>query len=225
MEKKIILILLSTFFAVQVNAQKDKDEYNDSAYICMYETLNDSTLAYKVFTNAYKGYVYLSNDSVINNNKLTIIDYSLSSNKKRMWVIDMDSLTVLHNVLVAHGRKSGQEYAKNFSNIPNSNMSSLGLFITDKTYYGKHGLSLYLDGMEPGINDKSRQRSIVMHGADYVSYEFIRKYGRLGRSLGCPALPQCFTKSIINTIAGKSCIFISGNDAEYYVQSPLFNTK
>ncbi len=216
MQQAYLFVLISSFLiAAQLNAQPNSREFNDSACIYVYESLNDSALPYGVFKNAYTGYISLHNDSLINNNILTIIDYSLSSNKKRLWVINMDSMAVLYNVLVAHGRKSGKEYAKNFSNTPNSYMSSLGFFVTDKTYYGKHGLSLYLDGMEPGINDKARQRCIVMHGANYVSYDFIRKYGRLGRSLGCPALPQDYTKALINTIAGKSCIFIHGNYPDY----------
>jgi hypothetical protein len=216
MQQAYLFFFISCFFlADQLNAQPNDGELDDSACVCVYKSLNDSTLSYDVFNNAYNGYISLHNDSLINNNILTIIDYSLSSNKKRLWVINMDSMAVLYNVLVAHGRKSGEEYAKNFSNTPNSYMSSLGFYLTDKTYYGKHGLSLYLDGMEPGINDKARQRYIVMHGADYVSYNFIRKYGRLGRSLGCPALPQHYTKAIINTIADKSCIFIHGNYPDY----------
>src|SRR5690606_932140 len=107
---------------------------------------------------------------------------------------DLKSKKVLFNTLVAHGRNTGQATADKFSNLPNSNMSSLGFYLTDETYFGKHGLSLKLDGMDNGHNDKARERAIVMHGADYVSDSFVKQHGRLGRSLGCPALPQEISK-------------------------------
>lgn len=165
----------------------------------------------------------LEADSVINKQLVTIIDFRLSSNMKRLWVIDLNQKKVLYNTLVAHGRNSGNEFACSFSNRPSSNQSSLGFYLTGETYQGKHGLSLFLDGQEEGYNDKARERTVVMHGADYVSSYFIKKYGRLGRSFGCPSIPMEFYKDIINTIKGGTCLFIYYPDLQYENSSVLLN--
>ena len=109
---------------------------------------------------------------------------------------------------MAHGRNTGDEYANSFSNAAESFKSSLGFYATAEIYKGKHGISLKLDGLEKGINNNARERAVVMHGADYVANSFIKNHQRLGRSLGCPAIPVAFTKEIINTIKDKSCLFI-----------------
>jgi hypothetical protein len=113
--------------------------------------------------------------------------------------------------------------AENFSNAPGSNASSPGFYTTGETYVGKHGLSLALDGLETGINDKARARAIVIHGADYVSADFIRNHGRLGRSLGCPAVPVELSKEIIQTIKGGSCLFIYVPEASYTSNSHIIS--
>ena len=178
---------------------------------------------FKVFREALKGFVYLKETGRTGKNILTIIDFSLSSNKERMWIIDMGRAEVIHLGLVAHGRNSGEEYASSFSNSFLSNKSSLGFYITGKTYSGKHGLSLYLDGIEPGINDNARARAIVIHSAGYVSREFINDYGRLGRSFGCPAIATEDHEKIINLLSGGSCLFIYYPDDNYYTNSRLLS--
>ncbi|MEM1135865.1 MAG: murein L,D-transpeptidase catalytic domain family protein [Bacteroidota bacterium] len=164
----------------------------------------------KVFEKALNGFVRMQEQGILAEEKdiLSIIDFSLSSCKKRLWVINLQTGEILYHSLVAHGKNTGSEYATTFSNLPSSFQSSLGFYLTGDTYQGKHGLSLYLHGQEKGINDKAKERAIVIHGADYVSKSFIEKYGRLGRSLGCPALPMNLHKNIINTIASKTCLFI-----------------
>ena len=163
---------------------------------------------FEIFTQALKGFYLLKEKGLIQKNILTLIDFSLSSNTQRLWVIDLDANTVLYNSLVAHGRNSGDEYAANFSNSPESFKSSLGFYATGEIYKGKHGESLRLDGLEKGINDNARERAVVIHGADYVSNSFIKNNKRLGRSLGCPAIPVELTNKIIQTIKDKSCLFI-----------------
>ncbi|WP_339888245.1 murein L,D-transpeptidase catalytic domain family protein [uncultured Flavobacterium sp.] len=160
------------------------------------------------FEVAFEGYENLKSQNKLDNSILTIIDFSLSSNQKRLWVIDMDSNEVLFHTLVAHGMNSGQEFATNFSNKSESYKSSLGFYLTAEIYTGKHGSSLKLDGIEKGINDNARERAIVIHGADYVSEAFARNNGRLGRSQGCPALPSDLTSKIISKIKNKSVLFI-----------------
>lgn len=154
-----------------------------------------------------------------NEKLITIIDYNKPSTEKRLYVIDVQNHKLLFNSLVAHGRNTGDNHATKFSNADNSKASSLGFFLTAETYSGKHGYSLKLDGLEKGINDNARMRSIVIHGADYVSESFISQQGRLGRSWGCPALPTGLSQSIINTIKEGSILFIYGNDENYVTNS------
>lgn len=160
------------------------------------------------FSKALEGFYLLKERGIIKKEIVTIVDFSLSSREKRLWIIDLFHNKILLNSLVAHGKNSGEDYANEFSNNEASNKSSLGFFVTGEVYQGKHGLSLKLDGLEKGINDHARQRSVVVHGADYVSEVFIRNHNRLGRSQGCPAVPVELSKKIIETIKDKSCLFI-----------------
>lgn len=160
------------------------------------------------FGEALKGFYSLKEKGIIKSNILTLIDFSLSSNVKRLWIIDLNSNIVLFQTLVAHGRNTGEEFADNFSNAPESFKSSLGFYVTGEVYNGKHGISLKLDGLEKGVNNNARNRAVVVHGADYVSDSFIRDHKRLGRSQGCPAVPVEFASEIITMIKGQSCLYI-----------------
>lgn len=160
------------------------------------------------FFKALEGFYRLKAQGKVTKDILTLVDFSLSSNSKRLWVIDLANNTILYNSLVAHGRNSGDEFAVNFSNKNESNMSSLGFYTTGEVYQGKHGMSLRLDGLQKGLNDHARSRAVVMHGADYVCDSFIKNHSRLGRSQGCPAIPNELVKEIIGTIKGKSVLFI-----------------
>lgn len=182
---------------------------------------DESKPDYEVLRKAITGFFNLESDDRIRKNILTIIDFSLSSNIDRMWIIDLNKQEVLHSSLCAHGRNSGDEFARSFSNTPSSYKSSLGFYVTGDTYTGKHGLSLLLDGAEPGVNDKARERAIVMHGADYVSRDFISSNGRLGRSFGCPSIPLEDHEKIINMLSGQSCLYIHFPDKGYLQNSPL----
>ncbi|WP_298648859.1 murein L,D-transpeptidase catalytic domain family protein, partial [uncultured Proteiniphilum sp.] len=139
----------------------------------------------------------------------------------RMYVLDMAKKEILFVSYVSHGRNSGENYATSFSNRDGSHQSSLGFYRTASTYKGGNGYSLQLDGLEKGINDKARQRAIVIHGADYCSENVIRSTGRLGRSFGCPALPRELTKPIIDTIKEGSLLFIYADQPEYLATSEV----
>lgn len=160
------------------------------------------------FTEALRGFYILKERGLIKKDILTLVDFSLSSNEKRLWVIDLATNTVLFQSLVAHGRNTGEEFATDFSNSAESFKSSLGFYSTGEVYSGKHGLSLKLDGLEKGLNDNARKRAVVIHGADYVSDSFIKGNKRLGRSLGCPAVPVELAAEIISMIKDKSCLYI-----------------
>ncbi len=147
--------------------------------------------------------------------RLAVIDYSLPSSEPRLWVFDLKRDELLFEELVSHGRGSGDAMATTFSNIPESYQSSLGLFRTMNTYYGRNGYSLRLEGLENGINDLAYQRAIVIHGADYVSDSFIEQTGRLGRSHGCPAVRQDVTYPLIDSIKEEQYLFVYYPDQEW----------
>jgi hypothetical protein len=206
--------------AVAKNITKSKNEKAVLLY-CEIQPENFSLPQLDVFTKAFEGYAALEAQSKIKNNILTIIDFSLSSTKERMWVIDMDNKKVVLQTLVSHGIKSGKEFAKSFSNQNESFKSSLGFFLTGETYTGKHGISLKLDGLEFGLNDKARQRAVVIHGAEYVSKKLANKQGFLGRSQGCPAVATTVAPKLIQIIKNKSVLYIYHPSRMYVNKSKL----
>lgn len=191
-------------------AVERKSTFESNAEL-MYNSLNTNEFALpniESFKEALKGFYLLKEKGLVQKDILTLVDFSLSSNVKRLWVIDLGTNTILYNSLVAHGRNTGEEFANSFSNANSSFKSSLGFYVTGETYNGKHGMSLKLDGQEKGVNDNARMRGVVMHAADYVSNSFIKFHKRLGRSQGCPAIPAELLKDIVGTIKNKSCLFI-----------------
>jgi hypothetical protein len=195
---------------------------DDDIHALWFDCRLKEELPFDIFSKAILGYRQI--DNLKKKNLITIIDFSKPSTEKRFFVIDLVKKQLLYQCYVAHGKNSGDNYAKSFSNQAESLKSSLGFYLTAETYSGKHGYSLKLDGIEKSINDNARTREIVIHGADYVSGEFIDKYGRLGRSWGCPALPVEVSKEIIDTIANGSCLFIYVKD-KYYDRNSVFINK
>ncbi len=187
----------------------------------LYNKLNSTNLNFEVFKYALKGYIKLKSNNKLNNSEyLTIIDMSLSSNSDRFFIIDMKNNKIDHQSVVAHGANTGLEFAKNFSNTMSSHKTSLGFYRTAETYFGKHGLSLRLDGLEFS-NNNARKRAIVIHSAKYVSDKFILNNGRLGRSWGCPAIPDKDYKEIIQKIKKGSILFIYAPNKNYLNKSSL----
>jgi hypothetical protein len=187
-------------------------------------SLSAKGLPESVFLLAYHGFEKLNSIGKLNADSiLTIIDYSKSSREKRMFVVDLKSQTILFHTVVAHGRNSGQEFAKEFSNNMNSHQTSLGFYITGSTYSGSNGYSLQLKGIEAGINDKALARAIVIHGAAYANESTIYARGYLGRSYGCPALPQKMSAKIIDKIKGGSLLFAYYPDNKYLKKSEIIN--
>jgi len=184
--------------------------------------LNQLGLSRYAFDYAMKGYNYLlSSGKLTNDQIISIVDFSQTSSKKRLYIIDLKNKKLLFNTYVSHGRNSGREMANEFSNEPESNKSSLGFYVTGDTYMGKHGFSMRLFGEEKGINDNANSRAIVMHSAAYVSENAIRMQGFVGRSLGCPALPENLYKPIIEKIKKGSCLFLYSPDKYYATHSDI----
>ena len=199
---------------------------SDSNIVTLYNSLNSNHFALpnlESFKEALKGFYSLKEKGLIQKDILTLVDFSLSSNVKRLWVIDLATNTILYNSLVAHGRNTGEEFASSFSNANSSFKSSLGFYVTGETYNGKHGMSLKLDGIEKGVNDNARERGVVMHAANYVSNYFIKCNKRLGRSQGCPAIPEESLKEIVSTIKDKTCLFIYHPSRSFEKISALFS--
>lgn len=184
--------------------------------------LDSRGLSREAYEYAFEGFEKLKEQNRLNNSSvMTVIDFSLKSNKKRMFVIDMDRYKVLYHTLVSHGQNTGVEYATSFSNQSESHKSSPGFYVTRQTYIGKHGLSLRLDGLERGINDRAMARGIVVHGASYVNESIANSRGWIGRSHGCPAVPDQLSTPIINTIKDGTLLFIY--HPSYVERSALLN--
>lgn len=227
---RLIKILLVVVIIFASSAVKTVTASAGELYVTqmMYNELadnNPSTLpSEEVFAIAYKGHLALKeNQGTVKKDILTVIDFSLSSNEKRLWIIDLENNKVLFNDYVAHGRNSGNENAGVFSNTSGSYMSSIGFYVTGDTYQGKHGLSLFLEGQDKNFNCNARNRAIVMHGADYVSADFIKQNGRLGRSLGCPSVSVEIHEEVINTIKEGSTLFIYYPDPVFIEKSNVLN--
>jgi hypothetical protein len=218
---KIFLLAIFTFAAINLS-NKEATEDVDIHKLWL-DCRLDELVSYEVFNTAILGYRQI--DNIKKKNLVTIIDFSKPSTEKRFFVIDLENRLLLYKCYVAHGKNSGENFAKSFSNQSLSLKSCLGFFITAETYSGKHGYSLKLDGLEKGINDNARGREIVIHGAEYVSQQFIKNYGRLGRSWGCPALPTEISKEVIDKISNGSCLFIYGEDNYYKENSSFINKK
>jgi len=210
----VLLLMSFTSLPSKTNSTKINTtlaEENISKNVSIYNQLDANTFAmpnFDCFNTALTGFQLLREKGLVTKNILTLVDFSLSSNAKRLWVIDLEKNVVLFHTLVAHGRNTGEEFANEFSNQAESFKSSIGFYATGEIYIGKHGMSLKLDGLEKGLNDKARERAVVMHGADYVSESFIKQNKRLGRSQGCPAIPVEMNEKIISVIKNKSCLFI-----------------
>jgi hypothetical protein len=186
--------------------------------------LKEIGLSKKAFEYALKGYYYLLEHHWLNKtNIISICDLSQSSRNKRLYVLDLEQRTVLVNTYVAHGRNSGTEYARTFSNNPSSHKSSLGFYVTQGTYYGDNGLSLKIRGMERGFNDRANGRNIVIHGSRYVGSDFLEMNNFCGRSYGCPAVPADESDNIIDLIKEGSCLFIYHPTKRYITKSRIIN--
>ena len=228
MPLKVIFILLLLFFpmsrvSVETMAGSPFTPLTPASDLAageqLFEEMNlGGVVNFIAFRQAVAGYNRIKDKS---KHILTLIDFSKASTEKRLFVFDMDKKVLLFSSVVAHGRNSGANYATSFSNVNGSYKSSLGFYLTENTYQGGNGYSLILNGLEKGINDNAKARAIVVHGAAYANPAITASAGRLGRSLGCPALPVAMAKPIINAIKGGSVMYIYANNANYLAQSDI----
>ncbi|KXK43028.1 MAG: hypothetical protein UZ11_BCD004000961 [Bacteroidetes bacterium OLB11] len=237
--KKTLLILIAIFCLNVINIHMlyakplvdesfSNSKVKTEKYISyIYEKIKfpqNGVLSFQAFRNAFYGYLNLVEDGKISReNILTVCDFTLSSNKKRLWVIDLKNNKVLFHSLVAHGMGTGEEYATVFSNIQDSHQSSLGFYITQETYTGNNGYSLKLNGVDGNFNNNAYERAIVIHGAEYVSARFAKDNKRLGRSHGCPALPVDIASQVIDKIKNGTCLFIYHTANNYLSKSKWIN--
>ncbi|ULQ52225.1 murein L,D-transpeptidase catalytic domain family protein [Flavihumibacter fluvii] len=192
----------------------------------MYKQLNlaEKGLSKKAFIYGWKGYRILQKKGFLQRSEvLSICDFSQSSRHKRLYIIDVEQKVLLVNTFVAHGRNSGGEFARQFSNKPQSRQSSLGFYVTRQTYFGEHGLSLRIDGIERGFNDRANARNIVVHGSDYLGGSFLENNPFNGRSYGCPAVPGDESQYIIDAIKNGTCMFIYHPTKKYLSTSRIIN--
>ena len=213
----------STSFITRPIAVKNKARFNAEK---LYDSIGLANygLSKKAWQYALKGYQKLvEKGKVEKSDVITICDFSLSSRQKRLFIVDLKNFEVLVNTYVAHGRRSGGEFAKKFSNKTNSHQSSLGFYITKNTYYGENGLSLRLQGIEKGFNDKALRRNIVVHGSEYAGDNFLNTNKFLGRSHGCPAVPENEIETVVGAIKEGSCFFIYYPAKKYLTASKILN--
>lgn len=226
----IIALLFTSFNVVSLAEQRTatiesptKSIDKKSVYTELYNDFGlNQTVQFEAFEQAMQG---LEKIDAKNKNIITIIDFTLPSTDKRMVVLDLEKKQVLFHTIVSHGRNSGEKYATSFSNKHGSYQSSLGFYLTEKTYFGANGYSLVLEGLEKDINCQAKPRAVVIHGADYCSEEFIKSTGRLGRSYGCPALPREINDAVINTIKDGTLLYIYADNKEYLSSSKIINQK
>jgi hypothetical protein len=201
--------------------------FTSAASVCdkLYDSLNLNNLGLsrEVMQLAYKGQQKLIERGLLSNDKLVAVcDFSQPSSKKRLYIIDTRNYRVVYNTYVAHGKNSGLNYAERFSNTPESLQSSLGFYLTKSTYSGKHGLSLKLSGLEKGFNDNAEARAVVMHGAEYIGSNRADA-AFMGRSFGCPAVPQAESAKVINILKNGTALFIYHPTQKYLNASTLLN--
>ncbi|AMD85947.1 L,D-transpeptidase catalytic domain [Capnocytophaga haemolytica] len=229
----ILVFALSTFlyFAKAQTSQlsKEKQLALKQAELNIRELYSDIGcpqygLSFEAFRYAYIGYQTLRKQHRLNDKELfSIIDFTKDCNTKRFYTIDLEKMKIIYFTYVSHGKNSGDKQPTSFSDVVDSNKSSLGFYITGNTYNGSKGYSLQLHGDERGYNSNLAKRAVVIHSADYANEDYILRHGRMGRSLGCPALPENIYKQVIETIKERTMIFAYYNDAKYLSSSKYLN--
>lgn len=234
-----LLVCMSVYVLLTLSYKivkaSESNSLNESARVESYisalykqiDFTNYTRLSFTVFEKAMRGYINLKNAGKLNYAKeiITICDFNQPSVLDRLWVIDLANKKILYNTYVAHGQSTGESCAVEFSNKVNSHKSSLGFYVTTEPYKGDHGVSLRMEGLDEGFNDAAYKRDIVVHGASYVSDNYINSNQRLGRSWGCPAVPEELATPIIDCIKDGTCLFIYYPEPKYMATAYWLNKK
>lgn len=220
----LLSVIPSSNFSTERNESKSKEGTSTlTENQVLYSELNlEKEICYKAFDQAMQGYKKLR---VKNKDIVTLIDFTKPSTEKRLIILNLKEKKMLLKSYVAHGKRSGDNFAKYFSNKNGSHQSSLGFYTTGETYKGRNGYSLILNGQEKGINDLARSRAIVIHAADYANPSVIKSSGRLGRSFGCPALPEDINDKVIDIIKDGTLLYIYADNKNYLTQSKILSQK
>lgn len=137
-----------------------------------------------------------------------VADFAQPSWKPRLHFANLEAGTV-RSFLLAHGRGSDPAHSgwlQSFSNLPGSEATSRGAFLTCEWYKGKYGTSIRLVGLDPD-NSLALERAIVMHPAWYVDQAMIDKWGKLGRSEGCFAMSNANFNEALWHLSGGRLLF------------------
>jgi hypothetical protein len=237
---KVLFLCLAIFFLPHLASAKKKNHFIkaavhrkagyrlialEAAELYTEMQLGDSGMNEKALEYALRGYHQLLKRHLLKKTTvMSVCDLSQSSASKRMYVIDLQNRRLLYRTYVSHGMGSGREYASSFSNVPDSYKTSLGFYIPRNAYVGSNGLSLRIDGVERGFNDLARDRDIVIHGANFVSERILHKYGVMGTSFGCPAVPEEMAPEIIPVLKNGTCFFIYYPSKRYLTASRVLNS-
>lgn len=210
--------------AAAAKATELKMVINQAVILYNFMSLESSGLDEQAFEYAWRGYHNLLKKGLIRKKSvLTICDFTQPSSSRRLYVIDVRKKKLLYQTYVAHGQNSGEEYATSFSNEPESFKSSLGFYLTNRTYTGRNGLSLRINGVDTGYNDMAFKRNIVLHGSSYANPQYVNDFGIIGTSQGCPAMPTGISPRIIRAVKGGSCLFIYHPTQKYLEESVVIN--
>ena len=177
----------------------------------------------KALQTSLEAYSKAEKEGLDHQHILTIVDFTKPSTARRLWVLDLNNHTVLFNDYVAHGKNSGDNYARRFSDSPSSLESSLGVYLTGSTYSGEHGYSLKVKGLDKGFNDRAESRAIVFHKAYYATGQFAQEHGRLGRSWGCFAVSPAIADSLFHTIKNGSLVVAYYPDSAWLSKSQFLS--
>jgi len=177
-----------------------------------------SGISAEAWAHALAAYDHATELGITTRPRMVIIDYSLPSTERRLWVVELGTREILMHEYVAHAMNSGGTFPYAFSNREGSNQSSLGAFLTGRPYVGIRGISLRLQGLEPGINDRALARGIVFHGTPGVSEARAQK-GTMGRTQGCPAVPAASIRRLISLVSDGVLVFAWYPDRAFLARS------
>lgn len=218
---RVLAVAMGVLFSFSLSSHTTASPFDQTLYSKL--SLSAPNISRDVLKSALQASQCAVSSGLEKPKRLAVIDFSMPSSEKRLWIFDLEKGALVLRDLVAHGKNSGLNEATAFSNIEGSHQSSIGLFQARETYRGKHGYSLRLDGLEEGINDLARQRAIVIHGADYVDTAWVRNYGRIGRSHGCPAVSQKVIRKVVDNLKGGQFVFTYYPDQRWLQSSDYLN--